>query len=473
MAFSSMTFLFGFLPAVLVCYFLLPTRCRRGRNMVLLLFSLAFYAWGGVRLLPALLASCVLNWAGALLAAPGKRHRKAAYGCTLALNVTMLGYFKYTGFLVTNLNALGADLTVPAIALPAGISFFTFQAIAYLTDVYRGTIPAERSLGRVTLFMAFFPQLLQGPILRYGEFAPALTDRRETVSDAADGAVRFCFGLGKKVLLADALGQIANGAFAAGGRLTVSLAWLGAVAYTLQLYFDFSGYTDMAVGLGRVFGFSLPENFDYPYVSKSASEFWRRWHRTLSFWFRDYVYIPLGGSRCSVPRQLLNLLAVWLLTGLWHGAAWNFVLWGLYYAALLMGERFLWGKALERLPAALRHAYALVLVTVGWVLFRSSGLAQVGEWLSAMFGAAPGGVWSGETVYYLRQYGWELLAAIPAALPVKRWLQTALTQRQQRGSGSAAVTLALAPKVLAAVLLAASVVRLLSSTFRSFLYFQF
>ena len=473
MAFSSMTFLFGFLPLSLICYFLLPARCRRGRNAVLLLFSLAFYAWGGIRLLPVLLASCVLNWAGALLAAPGKPRRKAAYGTALALNIAMLGYFKYTGFLAANLNALGAGLTVPAIALPAGISFFTFQAIAYLTDVYRGTIPAERSLARVTLFMAFFPQLLQGPILRYGGFAPALTHRRETASDAAEGAVRFCFGLGKKVLLADALGQIADGAFSAGGRLTVSLAWLGAIAYTLQLYFDFSGYTDMAIGLGRVFGFSLPENFDYPYTARSASEFWRRWHRTLSFWFRDYVYIPLGGSRCCVPRRLLNLLAVWLLTGLWHGAAWNFVLWGLYYAAALTGEKFLWGKALERLPSALRHVYALALVTVGWVLFRSAGLAQAGEMLSAMFGAAPGGVWSGETGYYLRQYGWELLIAIPAALPVKRRLQTALAERRRLGGCPAAAALALGPKMLAATLLAASAVRLLSSTFRSFLYFQF
>ena len=219
-----MTFLFGFLPAVLVVYFLLPARCRQGRNIVLLLFSLAFYAWGGIRLLPALLASCVLNWAGALLAAPGKPCRKAAYGIALALNIAMLGYFKYAGFLVTNLNALGADLMIPSIALPAGISFFTFQAIAYLTDVYRGTIPAERRLGRVTLFMAFFPQLLQGPILRYDSFAPSLTDRRETASDAADGAVRFCFGLAKKVLLADALGSIAGGAFSAGDRLTTSLA---------------------------------------------------------------------------------------------------------------------------------------------------------------------------------------------------------------------------------------------------------
>lgn len=473
MAFSSLAFLFGFLPLTLLCYFLTPSRLRAGRNAVLLLLSLAFYCWGGLRLLPVLLASCVLNWGAALLAAPGRRRRRAAFAAALALNLGMLGYFKYTGFLLNNLNVLGLDVAVPAIVLPAGISFFTFQAIAYLADVYRGAIPAERSLPRLTLFMAFFPQVLQGPILRYGDFAPALTDRRETATDAADGAVRFCFGLAKKVLLADALGQIADGAFAAGGRLTVGLAWLGAVAYTLQLYFDFSGYTDMALGLGRVFGFRLPENFNYPYISRSASEFWRRWHQTLSFWFRDYVYIPLGGNRCSKGRQVFNLLAVWLLTGLWHGAAWNFVLWGLYYAALLMGEKFLWGRALDRLPAALRHLYALALITVGWVLFRAAGLGQVGEMLSAMFGLAPGGVWSGEAFYYLYQFRWELLAAIPAALPVKNWLQAKLAAGQARGSRSAAAVLALGPKALAFMLLGLSTVRLLSSTFRSFLYFQF
>lgn len=473
MAFSSMAFLFGFLPLALLCYFLTPARLRTGRNMVLLLFSLAFYAWGGVRLLPALLASCAVNWGAARLAAPGRRHRKAILCAALALNLGMLGYFKYTGFLLNNLKALGVDVAAPAVVLPAGISFFTFQAIAYLVDVYRGTIPAERSPLRLTLFMAFFPQLLQGPILRYGGFGPALTDRRETAADAADGAVRFCFGLAKKVLLADALGQIADGAFTAGDRLTVGLAWLGAIAYTLQLYFDFSGYTDMALGLGRVFGFRLPENFNYPYISQSASEFWRRWHMTLSFWFRDYVYIPLGGNRCSRGRQVFNLLVVWLLTGLWHGSAWNFVLWGLYYALLLMGERFLWGRALDKLPAALRHLYALVLITVGWVLFRSASLTQVGDMVSAMFGAAPGGLWSGEAFYYLYQFRWELAAAVIAALPVKVWLQARLTAGRERGSRAAGLLLGLGPKVLALVLLGLSSVQLLSSTFRSFLYFQF
>ena len=470
MAFSSMTFLFGFLPLCLVCYFVLPAKFRGARNFILLAFSMGFYCWGGVRLLPALLASCLLNWGAGLLATPGKKRRKGIYLAALILNVAMLGYYKYTGFLLGNLKALGMDVTVPSIALPAGISFFTFQFIAYLTDVYRGTIPAERNPARLTLFTVFFPQLLQGPILRYGDFAPQLTERRETSADAAAGAVRFCFGLAKKVLLADALGQIADAAFSSGDRLTVAFAWLGAIAYTLQLYFDFSGYTDMAIGLGRVLGFRIPENFNYPYIAKSASEFWRRWHMTLSFWFRDYVYIPLGGNRCARGRQMLNLLVVWTLTGLWHGSAWNFVLWGLYYAALLLGEKFLWGKKLEKLPRPVRHVYALVLIVIGWVLFRSTSLHQVLTMVTAMFGFAPGGGWSSEAYYYLYQFRWELLIAIPAALPVKNWLTGWLVRQEKKWSFW---ILELGPKVLAVGLLLCSVTRLLSSTFRSFLYFQF
>ena len=470
MAFSSMSFLFGFLPAVLVCYFLLPARLRGLRNTVLLAFSLAFYCWGGVRLLPALLSCCLVSWGAALLCAPGKPGRRAVWLAAVTVNVAMLAVYKYSGFAAENLAALGLELSLPALALPAGISFFVFQAIAYVTDVYRGAIPAERSFWRLTLFMAFFPQLLQGPILRYGDFGPALTERRETMSDMAEGLTRFCFGLGKKVLLADALGQIADGAFASGDRLTVSLAWLGAAAYTLQLYFDFSGYTDMAIGLGRVFGFHLPENFNYPYIARSANDFWRRWHITLSRWFRDYVYIPLGGNRCARNRQVLNLLAVWLLTGLWHGSAWNFVLWGLYYAVVLMGEKFLWGAGLERLPKAVRHGYALVVITVGWVLFRSASLEQVGHMLTAMAGFAPGGAWSGETAYYLLQFRWELLLAIPAAMPLRDWLRRRLEEREDRLS---ALALDVGPRVLAFALLGFSVMRLLSSSFRSFLYFQF
>ena len=473
MAFSSMAFLFGFLPVVLLCYFLIPGRRRSVRNGVLLLFSLAFYAWGGLRLLPVLLAGCLLNWAAGLVLTPGRRHRRGVFWAAAALNLLPLLYFKYTGFLLDNLNALGLELAVRDLLLPAGISFFTFQAVSYLADVYRGTIPPERRLSRLALYTAFFPQLLQGPIVRYGDFGPLLAERRETVSDISAGGVRFCFGLAKKVLLADALGAAAAGACGAGERLTVGLAWIGSIAYTLQLYFDFSGYTDMALGLGRVFGLPLPENFDYPYIARSAGEFWRRWHITLSRWFRDYVYIPLGGNRWSRRRHLLNLLAVWLLTGLWHGAAWTFVLWGLYYAALLMGEKYLWGAALERMPSPLRHVYALLLINFGWVLFRAGSLGQAGTVLAAMLGFAPGGLWSGEAEYYLRQYAWEWLAAIPAALPVKIWLGRPLERRRETGSRAAAAVMAFGPKFMALCLLGLSAVRLLSSTFRSFLYFQF
>lgn len=470
MAFNSMAFLFGLLPAVLVCYFLLPARWRTGRNWVLLVFSLAFYAWGGVRMVPFLVLSILLYWGGGLLVAPGRSHRKGWLMASLVVNVGILAYFKYTGFLLENLNALGLGVTVPEILMPAGISFYTFQGISYLVDVYRGTVAAERNLPRLALYFAFFPQMIQGPILRYGDMAADLRQRQESLEDITAGLTRFCFGLAKKLLLADALGQAADAAFASGDRLTVGLAWIGAVGYTLQLYFDFSGYTDMAIGLGRVFGFRLPENFNYPYITRSAGEFWRRWHMTLSFWFRDYVYIPLGGNRCARGRQIVNILVVWMLTGLWHGSAWTFVAWGLYYAALLLGERFLWGKALETLPGAVRHLYALVLVIVGWVFFRSATLTQAGQMIASMFGFAPGGAWSGETTYYLLQFRWEWILAIPAALPIKPWLEGKLTKADTALSRS---VLLWGPKLLAGVLLALSILRLLSATFTSFLYFQF
>lgn len=455
MAFGSMAFLFGFLPAVLACYFLIPARRGRWRNGVLLAFSLIFYAWGGVGLLPVLAVSCVLSWAGGLLAAPGRPCRRGALVLLVAADVAILGYFKYTGFLVENLNALGLDLAAPAVALPAGISFFTFQAIAYVADVYRGTVPPERNLGKVALFTAFFPQLLQGPILRYGDFGPQMEDRRETAADAAAGATRFCFGLAKKVLLADMLGQVANGAFSAGSRLTTALAWLGAAAYTLQLYFDFSGYTDMAIGLGRVFGFRLPENFNYPYISGSVTEFWRRWHMTLSGWFRDYLYIPLGGSRRSLPRNILNLLIVWALTGFWHGADWNFLIWGLWYAAFLIGERYVWRGAFARLPAALRHVLTLLVVMLGWVWFRASGPKEALDYFAALFS---GPLWSGEATYWLSELWPELLLGAILAAPV----YPALKKR-----------LGLWNYFLALAVFGLAVSSLLAAGFNPFIYFRF
>lgn len=473
LVFSSMNFLFAFLPALLACYFLVPRRFRGARNGVLLVFSLAFYACGGPKLLGLMAASIAVNYLGGLCAAPGRRGRRAAMLLTVAANLALLGYFKYANFLMENLALAGLAVTVPNITLPIGVSFFTFQGMSYVLDVYRGDAPAERDPLRVALYIALFPQLVAGPIVRYTTVSHEIAERRETVEEAASGGVRFCFGLAKKMLLANALGQIADAAFGAGPLLTTSLAWLGALAYTGQIYFDFSGYSDMAIGLGRLLGFHFLENFNYPYISRSATEFWRRWHISLSSWFRDYVYIPLGGSRCGRWKQARNILVVWLLTGMWHGAAWNFILWGLYYAALLLGEKFLWGRITERLPGFLQHLYAMTLIVLGWTIFRAESLAAVGAMLSAMFGAAPGGLWSGETWYYLLEFRWELLLAIPAALPVKNWLQGALERREREGSRPASFALALAPRGMALGLFALSVLALLSSSFNPFIYFRF
>ena len=423
MAFGSMSFLFGFLPAVLLCYFLCPTRWRTARNGVLLVFSLVFYCWGGVRLLPAFAVSCVGNWAAALLVSSGRRHRKAVYAAAVVLNLLMLGYYKYTGFLLGNLAALGMDVTVPSIALPAGISFFTFQAVPYLTDVYRGTIPAERNLGRVTLFMAFFPQLLQGPILRYGEFGPALLDRRESADEAADGAVRFCFGLAKKVILADSIAALWQDIIGTGGiglaNASLPLAWLGIIAYSLQLYFDFAGYSEMSNGLSLMMGFECPANFNLPYISGSITEFWRRWHISLSGWFRDYIYIPLGGNRCSAGRQMLNMLAVWALTGIWHGANWNFICWGLYYFVLLVIEKNFLMKYLKK-GKVWPHIYTLFLVVLGWGLFTCNAPgAPLGLLLSRLF-IPQGGV---SALYFLRNYAVLLVVCCVCStqLPGRFW----------------------------------------------------
>lgn len=471
MVFSSISFLFVFLPALLLVYFLIPARLRQLRNLVLLGFSLFFYAYGGPRFLALMLLSIAVNYIGGLLSAPSHSHRKLFFVLTLVINLGLLGWFKYAGFLAENLSKLWTALPVPEITLPIGISFFTFQGMSYVIDVYRGEAPAERSPLRVALYVSLFPQLVAGPIVRYTTVAAELRQRQETLDDFSDGAVRFLFGLAKKMLLANQLGQLADDVFGtSAGSLTVSLAWLGALAYTGQIYFDFSGYSDMAIGLGRMFGFRFLENFNYPYISRSITEFWRRWHISLSSWFRDYVYIPLGGSRCTRYRHIFNLLVVWGLTGFWHGAAWNFLCWGLYFALLLMGEKFLWGKGLNRAPAFLQHLYALLFIVLGWVLFRSESLAGAGAYLATMFGGAGGGLTDHRTVYYLLQYRWELLAAVVASLPIKLWLQARLTRRSTAVS---VFFLTWGVKFLALSLFALSFLRLVSSSYNPFIYFRF
>ena len=461
MVFSSYTFLFYFLPPLLILYYLIPRRSLGGRNLVLLAFSLFFYFAGGPRHLPLMLLSIAINYVGGLLCA---KRRRWALVLTMAVNLGLLGWFKYAGFVGENLQALGLPLSVPEVVLPIGISFFTFQGMSYVIDVYRGDTPPAKNPLQVALYIALFPQLVAGPIVRYTTVAEELVSRRETFDDFAAGALRFSFGLAKKMLLANNLSLMADEAFST-APIGAAAAWLGAIAYTGQIYFDFSGYSDMAIGLGRMFGFHFEENFNYPYLSKSVTEFWRRWHMSLSGWFRDYVYIPLGGSRAGTAKQVRNILLVWTLTGLWHGAAWNFLLWGLYFGVLLLGEKFWWGKALERAPSPLRHLYAMVIVVLGWVLFRCEGLSAVGSYLGAMFGLSGAG-W-GQALYFLRQYGVFLAVGAVASLPVKDALRAALQRRKAERTiqwGSALAGLAL---------LGLSFLQLISSTANPFIYYRF
>ncbi len=459
MVFSSYIFLFLFFTTLLALYFLLPARFREGRNLVLLLFSLFFYFCGGPKYLSLMLFSIAVNYLSGLLV-QGKRRWALLFG--MVANLALLGWFKYAVFFAENLKALGIPLTIPHVVLPVGISFFTFQGMSYVIDVYRGEAVPEKNPLRLALYISLFPQLVAGPIVRYTTVAEELRCRRESFDEFAAGAMRFCFGFAKKMLLANNLGLMADTAFSA-SSLSAPAAWLGALAYTGQIYFDFSGYSDMAIGLGRIFGFHFEENFNYPYIARSITEFWRRWHMSLSGWFKDYVYIPLGGSRCSRAKQIRNIFVVWLLTGFWHGAAWNFILWGLWFALLLLGERYVWKNVLAKLPRALQHGYAMLLVLFSWVLFRCESLGAVGRYLSAMFGF--GGGDQGLAIYFIKQYGVYLMIGIVASLPIKDALEKKLQHREG--------LLAWGSALLALLLLALSFLQLISSTFNPFIYYRF
>ena len=472
MVFSSLEFLLGFLPCLLVIYFIIPAKVRWLRNLVLLAFSLYFYQWGADKLVLLMVASILVNYLGGLMA--GRRDRPALekFGVWFAvvLGLGLLGWFKYAGFLAQTICDLGVAIPVPQITLPIGISFFTFQGLSYVIDVYRGDAPPQKNPLNVALYVSLFPQLVAGPIVRYTTVMEDITGRKETLDEFAAGVTRFCFGLAKKMVIANTMGLIADGVFnQTAANLDPGLAWVGALAYTFQIYFDFSAYSDMAIGLGLMFGFHFLENFNYPYISKSVTEFWRRWHISLSTWFRDYVYIPLGGNRCAKWKHVRNIAVVWLLTGLWHGAAWTFVLWGVWFCLLLLGEKFLWGKALDRTPALVRHAYTMLAVVISWVLFRSVDLSQAWAYLGAMFGHTTGLAQDGQVTYYLLQYWPEWVLAIVASLPVKGWLQEKLKQ----GGALGETILIWVPKILALGLLGLAYLKLVTSSFNPFIYFQF
>jgi len=435
LVFSSPVFLFLFLPAVLAGYFLLPSLAAR--NLLLLCASLFFYAWGEVFYLLILLVSIAANtWLGVRIDRSEGGARRCNLGLAVAVNLGLLGWFKYANFVTENLNTLlelagAAPLANAPVHLPLGISFFTFQALSYVIDVYRRQAPAQENVLDVALYISLFPQLIAGPIVRYGFIAGQLTGRTARLGDVAAGMRRFTIGLAKKVLIANTAGEAADEIFAHdAGQLDPALAWLGVLCYGLQIYFDFSGYSDMAIGLGRMFGFHFPENFRTPYASRSLREFWRRWHISLSTWFRDYVYIPLGGSRVGPLRVRLNLLLVFLLTGLWHGASWNFVIWGLFHGGFLALERTRFGSLLERLPAVLRHGYVLLVVGVAWVFFRAVDLDHALGYLSAMAGL--GG--RGQDGYFAALLTPKLVAALAAGIAFSfPWWQRLSLERLTAG----------------------------------------
>ena len=404
MLFSSNTFLFGFLPAVVVLYYLCPRRCR---NVLLLVSSLIFYGWGEPKYVLLMLVSILLNYFCGLAAGKRQTQQRSVRGVLIVgvvLNLGMLGFFKYGKFFFGS--------AFPDIPLPIGISFYIFQAMSYLIDVCRREVEVQKNVLTFGTYVTLFPQLIAGPIVRYRDVAEMLESRRENLPQFSRGVQRFVVGLSKKVLLANTFGSAWNALQVTTGT---AAAWLGLLCYTLQIYFDFSGYSDMAIGLGQLFGFTFLENFNYPYISASITEFWRRWHISLSTWFKEYVYIPLGGNRKGLARQIFNILVVWLLTGLWHGASWNFVLWGGYYAALLILEKCWLLKAGEKLPLVLRRVITMVLVMLGWALFYFEDLGALGAFLGRLFTAVP----SAGIAFYLPVTALGCLCATPALKRVK------------------------------------------------------
>lgn len=392
MVFSSFTFLFIFLPLVLLTYFIVKK--RKLRNIVLFIFSLIFYAWGEPVYVLLMILSIIVNYIVALIIEKVPKKKKIFLLLDVIFNIGIIGFFKYGNFIIQNINSIfHMNITEMTLGLPIGISFYTFQILSYVIDVYRKTVPAQKSIINLGMYITLFPQLIAGPIVRYETIADEIENRKESFDKVIEGLKRFMIGLGKKVLIANQMALIAdtiyNGDLASTG--TISL-WLAAISYTLQIYFDFSGYSDMAIGLGKIFGFHFLENFNYPYIAKSITDFWRRWHISLSTWFRDYIYIPLGGNRVSKLKWLRNILVVWLLTGLWHGASWNFVLWGLYYGILLIIEKVFLGKFIEKLPKILQHIYTLFFVIIGWVIFRVESLSQIGIVIQRMFTWQPSSV---------------------------------------------------------------------------------
>lgn len=470
MLFSSSIFLFLFLPAVLLCYYGPLRGHRQGKNGLLLVASLLFYAFGEPWFVLVMLFSIATNWVLGLWA---HRARKLGRGirrvvvCTAVFNLGILFVFKYLTFVLTNLNRLGLQLTVPVIALPIGISFFTFQAMSYVLDVARGDTQVQPSLFKVGLYISLFPQLVAGPIVRYSTVADEIDGRRETWADFSSGVSRFLLGIGKKVLLSNQSAVVADMAFRSGGPSSAAFAWLGAVCYALQLYFDFAGYSDMAIGLGRMFGFHFRENFNYPCIATSVTEFWRRWHISLSAWFRDYVYIPLGGNRGGAWKTVRNLFLVWLLTGIWHGANWTFILWGMLYFLLLMLEKY--AGVGRGWPKWLGWLYTFSSFVLVFVVFRTPSIGEAMIYYKALLGMGVPAL-SGEFFLYLREYGLFLVVGAICAAPTATWVRARLGEWRD-GRLLPVWDMLAVICLLGSFLLAVSFI--IKGTYNPFIYFNF
>lgn len=469
MVFSSIIFLFTFLPVTLVLYFITPF--RRVRNIVLLIASLVFYAWGDPVYIFLMIFSIVFNYFMGRdidFNSEDPKAKKRSLIFAVIVNLFVLGFFKYYGFVIESLNAvLPFDIPYKALGLPIGISFYTFQTVAYIVDVYRGTVSVQKDIINFGLFVSMFPRVTQGPIVRYADVEPQLTKRKESLNLFGNGMMYFVRGLAKKVLLANNIGALYTAVSGMQlGEFSAVTAWLGAIAYTFQIYFDFSGYSDMAIGLGRMFGFNFMKNFDYPYISKSVTEFWRRWHISLGTWFREYVYIPLGGNRVSVPKHIRNILVVWFLTGLWHGASWNFVVWGMYYGLILLFEKYILVKVSDKLPAAVCHIYTMLFVIIGWVFFFSPDLSYALKYIGVMFGIGASGFCDQTAIYYLLTNLLLFIILTAGSMPVVHELFKIMVFRPKRKRIRTAV-------VIYILMFLVSVAYLVTSTYSPFLYFQF
>ncbi len=470
MLFSSVTFLYAFLPVTLALYFITPKKLK---NATLLVASLVFYCFGELKYVSLLLISSISDYIWGLLIEKyrhkGKRVTRWFLLGSILINFGLLGFFKYSDFFITNINAVfGTAIPLTGVPLPIGISFYTFQTMSYTIDVYRGNARVQKNLVSFGTFVTLFPQLVAGPIVRYTDIAQELDDRKHSLEMMSSGVRRFVLGLGKKIILANAMGEMCNDLLAIGDK-TVLMYWLYAVAFSLQIYLDFSAYSDMAIGLGRMFGFNFPENFDYPFVSRSITEFWRRWHMTLGGWFRDYVYFPLGGNRTTTIKWLRNILIVWFVTGIWHGAAWNFIIWGLYFGVLLVVEKLFLGKVLKWCPRFVQHIYTLFAVLVSFVIFSvENNLSQLLTYLGGLFGGGAIALISPETLYVFDSYLILVVIAVVGSTPLPKglWAKISNTKIGQRVS-------VVAEPVTIAVIIILCTALLVDSSFNPFLYFRF